>query len=85
MTRAEIQNAVTQALVTVAPEIGSTTLKPDVPLRDQVDLDSMDFLRFVMELHTQLGVAVPEADYGRLASVLDAVDYVAARLDLPAS
>jgi acyl carrier protein len=55
-----------------------------VPLRDQVDLDSMDFLRFVMELHRQVGVAVPEADYGKLASVADAVDYVAARLNVPA-
>ena len=83
MTRAEIQEAVLQALVSVAPEVGVATLKPDVPLRDQVDLDSMDFLRFVMELHKQLGVAVPEADYGRLASVADAVDYVAANLDVP--
>ena len=84
MTRAEIQDTVIQALVSVAPEVGSATLKADVPLRDQVDLDSMDFLRFVMELHKQLGIAVPEADYGRLASVGDVVDYVAATLDLPA-
>ena len=84
MTRAEIQDTVTQALVSVAPEVGSATLKADVPLRDQVDLDSMDFLRFVMELHKQLGIAVPEADYGRLGSVGDVVDYVAATLDVPA-
>jgi len=84
MTRAEIRDTVIQALVSVAPEVGSATLKADVPLRDQVDLDSMDFLRFVMELHKQVGVAVPEADYGKLASVAEAVDYVAARLGLPA-
>lgn len=69
-----------QALVAVAPELGSRPLKPEVPLRDQADLDSMDFLRFVMELHTRLGVDVPEADYGKLASVTAVVDYVSARL-----
>lgn len=80
MTRAEIQDRVMQALLSVAPELASASLKPDLPLRDQVDLDSMDFLRFVMELHKQLHVEVPEADYQKLASLSGAVDYVAARL-----
>jgi acyl carrier protein len=79
MTRAEIQDHVVQALVAVAPEVASTTLRPEVPLRDQVDLDSMDFLRFVMELHKRLGVEVPETDYPTLASVSGAVDYIAGR------
>ena len=81
MTRAEIQGRVVQALVTVAPEVASAQLQHDVPLRDQVDLDSMDFLRFVMELHTQLGVEVSEADYHQLTSVARVVNYVADRLD----
>ena len=80
MTRAEIQTRVVQALATVAPEIDSASLKTDVALRDQVDIDSMDFLRFVIELHKQLGVDVPEADYPKLANLGGAVDYVAARL-----
>ena len=83
MTRAEIQNATIQALVSVAPEIGSTTLKPDVPLRDQVDLDSMDFLRFVMELHKRFGMEIPEADYQKLATLVGIVDYVATGLGVP--
>jgi acyl carrier protein len=81
MTRDEVQAKVLKALVAVAPETGSVGLQPDVPLRDQVDLDSMDFLRFVMELHKQLGVDVPEGDYSKLASIATAVDYVAGRLD----
>ncbi len=85
MTRAEIQDRVMQALVSVAPELGSASLQPDLPLRDQVDLDSMDFLRFVMALHTQLHVDVPEADYQKFASLSGAVDYVAARLGVPAA
>jgi acyl carrier protein len=44
----------------------------------------MDFLRFVMELHRQLGVEVPEVDYQKLGSLSGAVDYVAARLGVPA-
>jgi len=83
MTREEIQGNIAQALVTVAPELASVLLQPDVPLRDQVDLDSMDFLRFVMELRRQLGVEVPEADYAKLGSLADVVNYVAARLGVP--
>ena len=83
MTRAEIQNIVIQALVSIAPETGSTTLKPDVPLRDQVDLDSMDFLRFVMELHRRFGLEIPEADYPKLATLAGIVDYLAIGLGVP--
>jgi len=83
MTRAEVQEKVMQALVSVAPEVGAASLQPAVALRDQVDLDSMDFLRFVMELHRQLGVEVPESDYQKLATLTGIVDYVATRLGLP--
>jgi acyl carrier protein len=79
MTRDDIQAKVMEALVAVAPEAGAAGVKPEVPLRDQVDLDSMDFLRFVVELHKQLGVDVPESDYGKIASVSALVDYIAAR------
>ena len=79
MTRAEIHDQVVQALTAVAPELASAMLKPDVPLRDQVDLDSMDVLRFVMALHERLGVEVPETDYQALASVSAAVEYIAGR------
>lgn len=78
MTRAEIQAKVLEALVNVAPEVDSATLDANMALRDQVDLDSMDFLRFVVELHRQLGVEVPEADYQKLSSLAGVVDYVAA-------
>jgi len=83
MTPAEIRSTVAQALAGVAPEIDVASLRPDVPLRDQVDLDSMDFLRFVVELHRQVGVDVPEADYQKLATLSGAVDYLAARLNGP--
>jgi acyl carrier protein len=80
MTREEIARQVRTALLGVAPELESTRLDPDAPLRDQVDIDSMDFLRFVMALHTQLGIDVPEADYQKLASLTRIVDYLAAKI-----
>jgi acyl carrier protein len=80
MTRAEVQDAVVGALLSVAPELSAAALKPDVPLRDQVDLDSMDVLRFVMEVHRRTHVEVPETDYGRLATIAGAVDYLAGRM-----
>jgi acyl carrier protein len=84
MTREDISEKVRLALAAVAPELGSVSLDPELPIRDQVDLDSMDFLRFVMELHKQVGVDVPEADYGKLASIAGAIEYVAARLGVAA-
>jgi acyl carrier protein len=70
-----------ESLATVAPEIETATVNPDVSLRDQTDLDSMDFLRFVIELHRRLAVEVPETDYSKMATVTSAVDYLMSRLD----
>ena len=79
MTRDEIRNEIGGALTSIAPEIDAASLIPSAPLRDQVDLDSMDFLRFIVELHTRLGVAVPEADYAKLTSLDAIAEYVAGR------
>lgn len=79
MTRAELQDNVVQALAYVAPELDVSSIRTDRPLRDQVDLDSMDFLRFVIELHKRTGVDIPETDYDHFTSVPRAVDYLAAR------
>ena len=80
MTRGDIRAAVLQALTSVAPEIDPQTLAPDVELRQEYDLDSMDFLNFVIAVHDSLGVNVPERDYGRLATLNGAVDYLASQL-----
>jgi acyl carrier protein len=80
MTRDEIRGAVVAALTGVAPEIDPSRVQPDEPFRDAYDLDSMDFLNFVIGVHTRLGVDVPEADYGKLATLNQAVTYLAARL-----
>jgi acyl carrier protein len=83
MTREEIRAAVVAALTAVAPEIDPSRLQPDEPFREAYDLDSMDFLNFVIGVHTRLGVDVPEADYGKLTTLNGAVAYLASRLGAP--
>lgn len=80
MTRDEIRNAVLQALSNIAPEFDPRNLQPDAVLRQELDLDSMDFLNFVIGLHASLGINVPEQDYSKLATLNGAVDYLATRL-----
>jgi acyl carrier protein len=80
MTREAIREAVVRALTSVAPEIDASSLGPDQAFRQEFDLDSIDFLNFVIALHASLNVDVPEADYTRLATLNGAVEYLASRL-----
>jgi acyl carrier protein len=80
MTRDEIRQAVVDALGAVAPEGDYARLKPDRPLRDQLDIDSYDFLNVMIQLHDKLGIDIPEADYQKLATLNAAVDYLSARV-----
>jgi acyl carrier protein len=78
MTRDEIREAVLRTLNGIAPEVDVAALAPDVPFRDQLDLDSMDQLNFVIALHATLNVDIPEADYPKLTTLDACVDYLAA-------
>lgn len=80
MTDSEIEAAVLHALARVAPELDTSTIQRDVRLRDQIDIDSMDFLNFMVELHSSLGVDVPEADYQKLVTLNDCVAYLGSRV-----
>jgi len=80
MTRDELRAAVLAALGDVAPEADLGRLDPRAALRDALEIDSMDFLNFVVGVRRRTGVEVPEADYPRLASVDGCVAYLAARL-----
>ena len=75
----DLQAALLRALGDVAPEADLASLKSDVPLREQLDLDSMDVLNFVVALRDALGVEIPEADYPRLTTLDACVDYLQAR------
>jgi acyl carrier protein len=83
MNEQELRAAVLGALCRIAPEVIAGELQPAVPLRDQVDLDSMDWLSFLVGLHARLGVDIPEADYRKLVTFDDLVAYLGARLEAP--
>ncbi len=83
MTRAEVKRAVLDALLTVAPEAQPGGIDPAAPLREQLDIDSMDFINFVVALDEALGVEVPESEYGQLATLDACVDYLTQKLGGP--
>ncbi len=84
MSREKIREIVLRALGRIAPEADLSQLKPGARIRDQLDIDSMDLLNFVIGLHKEMHVEIPEADYPRLATVDGCVDYLAG-LGKPAS
>ncbi|WHZ16465.1 MAG: Acyl carrier protein [Nitrospira sp.] len=59
----EMRSLVLRLLGEIAPEADTASLQPDVSFRDQLDLDSMDFLNFVVALHKEFHIEIPEADY----------------------
>jgi acyl carrier protein len=79
MTKDEIRASVLAALASVAPEADTTAIDPKRSLRDQLDLDSMDFLNFVVALHKAVGVDVPERDYAKLDALDAGVEYLVSR------
>jgi acyl carrier protein len=82
MTRDEIKNAALQILGEIAPEADPSQIKPDVSFRDQLDIDSMDFLNFVIALDKRFGVEVPETDYQKLATLDGCVEYLARAINV---
>ncbi len=79
MNDRELREAVIGVLCEVAPDVRREAIDPTANLRDSLDLDSVDFMNFVVGLHHALGVDVPESDYAKLASVDDCVTYLRAR------
>ena len=75
----QIRATIFDVLGRIAPELDPATIKPDEPLRDQVDLDSFDFLNVIIALHERLGVDIPESDYQKLLTLNGMVDYLARR------
>ena len=80
MTSDEIRAILLKCLTDVAPDIADEEFEDDADLRDELDLDSMDILRWIQGIHKALGVEIPEEDYGKIASFKDAISYVAARV-----
>jgi acyl carrier protein len=71
-----MQDVVLRALSRIAPEADLTTLDPDEDLREQLDLDSVDFLNVMVAIHDELGIEVPEADYAKVRTLAGCVEYL---------
>ena len=80
MTREQIRAAVLDALAGIAPEADAAAVDPADSLREQLELDSMDHLNFMIALDQALGVEIPEADYPRLQTLDQVVTYLESRL-----
>lgn len=76
MTKSDIRNAVIGILEDITPDEDLSTLKDDVAFREQLDLDSMDFLDIVMELRKRYRIQIPEDEYSRLVSMSSTVEYL---------
>lgn len=79
MTELEILDVIREELARIAPEVDFDILDRTEDLREQADLDSMDFLNLLTALHQRLGVDIPDADAARLATIDGAVAHIEAR------
>ena len=80
MNESELRSTVIEILQSIAPELDEALLRDNRPLRLQVDLDSMDWLNFLIGLSQRLKVVIAESDYGQLVTLNDLLAYLQARL-----
>ena len=79
MTTDQIKDLVLRAIGEIAPEADLDAIDPDEELREQLDIDSMDFLNIVTAIHEETGLDIPEADYPKIASLNQCVTYLRAK------
>jgi acyl carrier protein len=80
VTEQELRDVVLRALRKIAPEADPHRIDAGRSLRDQLDIDSMDFLNFLIALHETLGVDIPEADYPRFSTLEAITGYLAQKI-----
>jgi acyl carrier protein len=80
MTKEQIKSILVEIVAEIIPDEDLTNLKDDIPIREQVELDSMDFLDIVMELRKRYGIEVPEDDYIHLATLDSSIAYLEPRM-----
>jgi acyl carrier protein len=80
MNDQQMRDKVLEILSGLAPEVDIHTLRGDIRIRDQIDVDSMDFLNFLIAVDAEIGVDIPESDYPRLATLDNIYEYLRERL-----
>ena len=81
MTDTEIREIIISGLSQIAPEADFEELSPTENIREELDIDSFDFLNFLIGLDDKLGVDIPESDYEKLISMNDLIGYLAKRIN----
>ena len=81
MSEETLQQTVIDALTGIAPEVDPSALDPDINFRDQFELDSVDYLNFVLELERRLELKIPEMDYPRLSCLSGCLVYLGKAVD----
>ena len=76
MTEEEIKKTLVQLLKQIAPDTDPEKLEPDDNIREKLEIDSFDALRFIVGVDEKLGVETPEADYGKIATLRSLVNYI---------
>jgi len=76
----ELLSHIIDVLASIAPEARDPPLDPELPLREQLELDSMDHLHFTIALHERFGVDIPESDYASMRRLAELARYIAERL-----
>jgi acyl carrier protein len=80
VAKEDLASLARSALASVVPDVENQPLNPDAVFRDQMDLDSLEFLNFVIAPQEATGIGIPQKDYPQLANLNGCVDYLAARL-----
>jgi acyl carrier protein len=79
MNDTALSDLVKSCLFSVAPDLEGEAIASDEPFRDQFEIDSMDFLNFVIALHKATGVDIPEKDYPKLETLASCLNYLKGR------
>jgi acyl carrier protein len=80
MNEDQIMRTLFKMLSRIAPESDPATLAPDENIRRALDIDSFDALNFFVQIHDELGVTIPESDYGQLNTLAEMLHYISSRM-----
>jgi acyl carrier protein len=79
LNETQLKETVLRVLNEIAPEVDGASIDPAKDLRDQIDIDSVDFLNFVIGLHKELGIEIPDSDVAKLTTIKGCITYLVAR------
>ena len=80
MSDIDVRKVLQEELNNIAPEVNIASVDPAADLREAIDIDSMDFLNFIIAVHHRLGIDIPELDYPKLVTLNGAIAYIDAKL-----